>query len=178
MATEHLLPPAFALLLGAVLLLAGRRLFWVLIGAAGFLAGMWLALQILGPKPEALHWLLAFLAGLIGIALAKFFQKLAVGMAGFFLGGAAAMDLLNLDLSPGRPGTWIAFAVAGVLGAILAGWLFEIALIVLSSYLGAALVIDALALPETALVLGVLFAVGILVQSSLGSSTRRRAEAT
>ncbi|HWN43931.1 MAG TPA: DUF4203 domain-containing protein [Thermoanaerobaculia bacterium] len=177
MATEHLLPPAFALLFGAVLLVAGRRLFWVLIGVAGFLAGMWLALQILGPDPEPLHWILAAVAGLIGIGLAKLFQKVAVGMAGFFLGGFAAMDLLNRDLSPGQPGDWVVFAITGVLGAILAGWLFEVALIVFSSYLGAVLVIDALSLPETALILGILFGVGILVQSSLGSAQRRAAAA-
>lgn len=171
MVSEQLLPPAFALLLGAALLVAGRRLFWVLVGAAGFLVGMWVALQILGPDPGALHWLLAFVAGLIGIALAKLFQRVAVGMTGFFLAGFAAMDLLD------RPGDWVVFAIAGVLGAILAGWLFEIALIVLSSYLGAALVIDALSLPETALVLVGLFAAGVLVQSGLGGA-RRRAEAT
>lgn len=160
-----------ALLLGAVLLVAGRRLFWALIGVAGFLAGMWLALEVLGPGSEGLRWIVAVVAGLIGIGLAKLFQKVAVGLAGFFLVGFAAVDLLD------RPGDWLVFTVAGVLGAILAGWLFEIALIVLSSYLGAALVIDGLDLPETALMLGVLFAVGILVQSSLGSARRRPAAA-
>ncbi|HWM91316.1 MAG TPA: DUF4203 domain-containing protein [Thermoanaerobaculia bacterium] len=173
MATEHLLPPAFALLLGAVLLVAGRRLFWVLVGAAGFLLGMRLGLQILGPEPEWMRWLFAAVAGLIGLALAKLFQKVAVGMAGFFLAGFAAMDLLQRDLATGGAETWVIFAIAGVLGAILAGWLFEIALVVFSSYLGAVLVIDALNLPETALMLGVLFAAGVLVQSSLGGTLRR-----
>lgn len=173
MATEHLLPPALALLLGAVLLVAGRRLFWMLVGVAGFLVGMWLGLQILGPEPESVHWLLAVVAGLIGIALAKLFQKVAVGLAGFFLGGFAAMDLLQLNLA--SSGAWVAFVVAGIFGAILAGWLFEVALVVFSSYLGAALVIDALNLPETALMLGVLFVAGVLVQSSLGSVQRRAA---
>lgn len=173
MATEHLLPPALALILGAVLLVAGRRLFWVLIGVAGFLAGMWLGLEILGPEAERLRWVLAVVAGLIGIALAKLFQRVAVGMAGFFLVGFAAVDLLNRDLAAGESGAWVIFAIAGALGAILAGWLFEIALIVYSSYLGAVLVIDALNLPETALMLGVLFTAGVLVQSSLGSTQRR-----
>jgi hypothetical protein len=66
--------------------------------------------------------------------------------------------------------------IAGVLAAILAGWLFEVALTVFSSYLGAMLVIDALALPETVIMLGVLFAAGVLVQASL--ETRRQAPAT
>lgn len=177
MATEHLLPPALALLLGAVLLVAGRRLFWALIGVAGFLAGMWLALEVLGPEPEWVRWAVGAVVGLIGIGLAKLFQKVAVGLAGFFLVGFAALDLLERDLSYGNSGDWLVFAVAGVLGAILAGWLFQIALVVLSSYLGAVLVIDSLNLPETALMLGVLFAVGVLVQSSLGSVQRRAAAA-
>jgi hypothetical protein len=174
---DHLLPPALALVLGALLLAAGRRLFWALIGVAGFLAGMWLALQLLGPEPEGVRWMIAVLAGLIGIALARFFQRVAIGTAGFLIGGFAAVDLLNLDLSGGRPGALVAFVVAGVLAAILAGWLFEVALIVFSSYLGATLVADALRLPETGLMLGVLFLVGVLVQSSLGT-TRRHAPAT
>lgn len=175
MITEQLLPPVFALLLGAVLLLAGRRLFWVLVGAVGFLAGMWLALQVLGPDPGAVHWLLAMVAGLIGIAVARFFQRLAIGLAGFFLGGAAAMELFNLDVS-GRSGAVLLFAVGGFLGALLGGLFFEAALIVCSSYLGAVLVVEGLSLPMPILMLAVLFALGILVQSSRGRP-RRRAEA-
>lgn len=176
MATEQLLPPAFALLLGAVLLFAGRRIFWFLLGVTGFLVGMWLALQVLGPNPEALHWLLAVVAGLIGVVLAKLFQRLAIGLAGFFLGGAAAMELFNLDVSSGRSGSVLLFAVAGFLGALLAGLFFEAALIVCSSYLGAMLVVDGLDLPLPILMLVVLFGLGVVVQSSRGKA-RRSAEA-
>ena len=176
MSTEHLLPPALALLLGAVLLLAGRRLFWMLVGVVGFLAGMWLAFQVLGPDPGPVHLLLGIVAGLIGVALARFFQRLAIGLAGFFLGGAAAVELVNLDASSGRPGALLLFAVAGFLGALLAGLFFEAALIVCSSWLGAALVVEALSPPMPILILAVLFAAGVLVQSSRGSA-RRRAEA-
>ena len=173
---DHLLPPALALILGALLLVAGRRLFWMLIGVAGFLAGMWLADLIFQPQSEAVRWGIGILAGLIGIGLSKLFQRMAVGMAGFFLGGSAAVEVFGLDLSGGEPKALIFFVIAGVLGAILAGWLFEVALIVFSSYLGAMLVIDALGLPETAIMLGVLFTAGVLVQASL--ETRRAAPAT
>lgn len=173
---DHLLPPALALILGALLLVAGRRLFWMLIGVAGFLAGMWLADLIFQPQSEAVRWGIGILAGLIGIGLAKLFQKMAVGIAGFFLGGLAAVEVLNLDISAGEPKALILFVIAGVLAAILAGWLFEVALIVFSSYLGAMLVIDAVGLPETVIMLGVLFAAGVLVQASLGA--RRAATAT
>lgn len=173
---DHLLPPALALILGALLLVAGRRLFWMLIGVAGFLAGMWLADLIFQPQSEAVRWGIGILAGLIGIGLAKLFQRMAVGMAGFFLGGSAAVEIFGLDLSGGEPKALIFFVIAGVLGAIFAGWLFEVALIVFSSYLGAMLVIDALGLPETVIMLGVLFAAGVLVQASL--ETRRTAPAT
>lgn len=171
---DHLLPPTLALVLGALLLVAGRRLFWMLVGVAGFLAGMWLAVEIFDPQSEALRWGIGIVAGLIGIGLAKLFQRMAVCMAGFFLGGFAAVEIFDLDLSAGQG--WLFFAIAGVLAAILAGWLFEVALVVYSSWLGAMLVIDALRLPETLLMLGVLFAVGVLVQSSL--ETRRPAPAT
>jgi hypothetical protein len=173
---HQLLPPVLALLLGAILLVAGRRLFWFLVGVAGFLAGMWFALLVFGPEPEWMRWMVATLAGLLGVVLAKFFQRLAIGVAGFFVGGYAAIDLFNLDLAGGGPGAWILFSVAGVLIAIVAGWLFELALIAVSSYLGAVLVLDALPWPETGLMLAVLFAVGVLVQGSLGSPRRRAAQ--
>lgn len=176
MSTEHLLPPALAFLAGAVLLMAGRRLFWMLIGVAGFLAGMWLALQVLGPDPGTVHLLLAVAAGLVGIVLARFFQRLAIGLAGFFLGGAAAVELFDLDVSSGRSGTLLLFAAAGFVGALLAGLFFEAALIVCSSWLGAMLVVDSLSLPLPILMLAVLFGVGIIVQSSR-ALPRRRAEA-
>jgi hypothetical protein len=82
-----------------------------------------------------------------------------------------------LHLDPfGRPsGGWIFVLIAGILGGMLAMWFFEVALIAFSSYLGAILVIDALRLPGTPLMLVLLFAAGVVVQSSVFDSRRRAA---
>jgi hypothetical protein len=74
------------LLAGIALLLAGRRLFWLFVGVVGFFAGLRFALQVLGPRAD-LRWIVALAAGLLGIVLAIALQRLAVALAGFFVGG-------------------------------------------------------------------------------------------
>ncbi len=64
------------LLLGIVLLLLGRRLFWFFVGVAGFLVGMNIAEQfVVGPPGTNL--LIAIVAGILGAVIAIFLQKVA-----------------------------------------------------------------------------------------------------
>ena len=63
--------PLLALLAGIVLLVAGRRLFWLFVGLVGFFAVYrWFAPHRLAPASG--RWLLALLAGAVGILLAIF----------------------------------------------------------------------------------------------------------
>jgi hypothetical protein len=181
-----------ALILGALLLVAGRRLFWLLLGIVGFLAAYSLSLQYLHLRPSGAQLLVAVVAGLCGVLLAVFAQKVAVALAGFLVGAYFAATLLGAALAPsaGRaltaiahlsPGQEIVVFVVGVLAALVAVRLFDLALIVLSALAGASLVGDAL-LPAPvsgealrwALVL-VLAAVGMAIQA--GWSRRARAPA-
>ncbi len=171
MLSDLMLPPILGLILGAVLLVAGRRLFWLAVGAAGFLVGLRLGLRLV-PEPDGLHWLVAILLGLGGMVLAKAFQKLAVALVGFFAGGATLVELLHAA-GIHRPGDGIIFLIAGVIAAALALWLFEAALVVLSSGLGAVLVVDALHLHRAALMILLLFAIGVAVQMSYEPRRRR-----
>lgn len=155
------------IIFGAALLVAGRRLFWLFVMAGGFVAGVQFATSIIkGPE-----WLTIIIGLTVGIAfaiLARFFQTLAIGIAGFFLGGSifsAITGALGLDIN------WISWIVGGLIGIILVSVLFDWALIGLSSFSGAALLVQALDLSDA--IRGVTFIIlliaGIFIQvSSMG----------
>src|SRR3954470_4955781 len=167
--------PLLVLLAGLVLLVAGRRLFWLFVGIVGFFA----VYRWFEPHPGAPPsgpWLLALLAGLVGIVLAIFLQRVAIALAGFFAGGWFAVQLLRLHMANPRGGALLVFVIAGVIAAILAMALFDLALVILSSLAGADLIVGALhPRPGVAklLLLG-LAVVGIAVQ--MGFTARRRRE--
>ena len=156
-------------LVGGILLALGRQLFWFFVAAAGFVVGLNLATRFLAGRPDWLVILIALAAGLVGALLAVFVQQLAVGVAGFVIGGFIAVSLLDaFNLSAGRL-TWLVYLVAAVIGAILVLALFDWALIVLSSLAGAMLMVNALSLPPALQVLTFLGLVvaGIAIQAAL-----------
>ena len=164
------------LVLGAVLLLVGRRLFWLLIATLGFLFAFHLVERMSPASPQPLHWVLAVGAGILGALLAIFAQKLAVGAAGMLFGGYATLWLLEhygVELGNWE---WVPLVAGGIIAAVFALALFETALVVLSSILGAGLVAGAAKLddlPEVVL-FAVLVIVGISVQLGSGAGRPRR----
>lgn len=132
---------------GLLLLLAGRRLFWLALATAGFLTGFLLLPRILPEAGEVLRWTLAIGGGIGGALLAVFVQRFAVGVAGFLLGGYGTLMLL--EALAFEPAAWaIAFYLGGgILAALLAALLFEGALIALSALLGAAVLVGLYPLP-------------------------------
>lgn len=160
---------------GLALLLAGRRIFWLVLGVVGFFFGFDLASRVLGLESQGLGLLIGLFAGLIGIFVAIFLQKVAVGVAGFLIGGYLVATLLQVDAGNLSAGALVGFVVGGVVCAFLAIWLFEAALILLSSVAGAALVMQAVSLDPAAAALGflVLVVVGIAVQAGIGPRRRR-----
>jgi hypothetical protein len=126
------------LLVGLGVLLLGRRLFWLFVGAAGFAVGLHVAGGAFADGPEWLIVAAALVLGIVGAVLAVLFQWLAVGLGGFAAGlhvGLAAAGALGLH------GTWLwagAFA-AGIAVAALVLWLWDPVLILLSALVGAAL---------------------------------------
>ncbi len=157
------------LLVGGVLLILGRKLFWLFVAAVGFAAGWAVATDLLNVQPEWLALVLALAVGVVGALIAQFVQRVAIGLAGFLAGAFLALSLVRLlDLQAAWWG-WLAFLVGGILGAVLLGAAFDWALIGLSSLAGAMLVAGALNLSSTGhlLVLIGLFLVGVIVQSAL-----------
>ncbi len=162
--------PIIGLVLGGTLLLFGRRLFWLFVGATGFVAGREFALGMAEEGARSAVTLIAIMAGLIGAVAAFFLQKIAIAGAGFLAGGYLALELIRASSPELAQVGWMAFGTGGIVGAILMAVLFRWTLIVLSSVLGAALVAQSLPLEEllkTGLFL-VLAALGVVIQSRGG----------
>ena len=169
MAPESLL----RIVVGLALLTLGRKLFWLFVAAAGFLAGMEIGPSVVGTRESWLVLVIAIAAGLVGALLAIAIQKIAIAIAGFLAGGyVAAVLLRNVVAAPASWG-WIPYLIGGVLGAILVLVVFDWALIVLSSVSGALLVTESLKLERS--VAGLVFATlafaGILIQARLLART-------
>lgn len=168
-----------AFLVGAVLLVFGKRLFWLFVGIVGFVTVYQLSLQALHVQRFGVRFFLACLAGLFGMLLAIFVQRVAVGLAGFLVGAWFAASLLGLDPAHALAVRGPAFLVVlggGVLAAFLALRLFDFALIALSALAGAGLITDAahLASPARPVLLALLAIAGIAIQAGW---TGRRARA-
>lgn len=128
---------------GVALLLGGRRLFWLALGAIGFLAGFATARHYLHLVPEGSGLFVALAAGVGGIVLALFVKRLALALAGFVIGGYLAYTLVGgnpaMDAHNG-----VVVLVSALVAAFVAGWLFKKALPLLSSLAGAYLIVAAL----------------------------------
>src|SRR5207237_5328573 len=120
--------PILSALIGAVVLLFGRKLFWLCVAAIGFAAGVTLASHIVSEPSALLQLTFAILLGFIGALLALFLQKLAIGLAGFLAGGRFAVGLVATFLAQYASHYWLTFIIGGLIGAILLLMLFDWAL--------------------------------------------------
>jgi MFS family permease len=146
---------------GAVLLLFGRRLFWLFVGCIGFIVGFDAASGLFPGQSQLQIFLIAVGVGVLGAIAAIFLQRLLVGIAGFFAGGyflsAVAVTALHAHQQVIQ---WIAYAIGGILGAIFTMILLNPALIILSSLAGAAAISQNVPLSESNQ--GILF-IGLLI---------------
>ena len=156
-------------ILGLVLLLFGRKLYWAFIAIAGFLLGMALGAEWLADKEQWVRILAAVLAGLAGAVLAIVVQRLAFAIGGFFAGGYLAMSLAARLSNGGDPHSQIWMIVGGIIGAIVAAMVLDWAIIVLSSLAGAVAILSPFAPKMSDQVLTLVFllitVIGIVIQS-------------
>ena len=168
------LSPALArlvlVLVGVALLAAGRRLFWLAVGALGFCAGLFAVDRWLGDLPRTTALVVALAVGVLGLVLALVVQKVAVVFGGFVLGAVLTARLLpfaGLEL-----GAWLPLViVAGGLAMALVGLaVFGLALTVVTAGAGAALLVESIVLPERleSLLFAGLWVMGVLVQRRVG----------
>ncbi len=157
-------------LIGVVILLFGRKLFWLCVAAVGFAAGVELAPHLVHEPSPLLALTVALVLGLIGALLALFLQKIAIAVLGFLAGGKLAGAIAAAFFVHYAQYSTFIFLAGGVIGAILLLVLFDWALIVVSSLIGAHLISfkSAIVLPpsgSTILFIG-LAIIGIMVQAA------------
>lgn len=157
---------AAAIVIGGVLLLFGRPLFWAFIAFVGFLLGIRVA-DVLFAHPSPWIGVLAALGlGLVGALLAVLAERVAFAVAGLFAGGYLALAAAQALGLTGAP--VLGFAIGGAIGALLAIWLLDWAIIGLSCLVGAGAVVSHLPVGSTVAlaIFLVLFAAGALFQAS------------
>ena len=165
-----------SILVGAALLLLGRRLYWLFVAGAGFVIGATLAAEFLQAQPAWAQLLVAVAAGLVGLLLALFLQRVAISVAGFVAGGYVLASLVSAIATIGTGTYWVLFVIGGTVGALLVAALFDWALIILSALMGAGLIVEAAPVTQPwnlVLYLG-LAAVGVLTQAGLVGDRGRR----
>jgi hypothetical protein len=166
------------ILMGAVVLILGRKLYWLFVGAVGFVLGIALAPRFLSGGSQWVILVIALAAGLLGALLAVFLQQAAIAVAGLIGGGYVGFVLAGMvGWDAGRL-VWVPIIIGGILGVVLAVALFDWALIILSSLTGAGLIVEAthFSSPIAGLLFVALLVVGIAVQAGLMRGERRRAE--
>jgi hypothetical protein len=165
-------------LVGAGLLIFGRKLFWFFVAGVGFVTGLSLATSLLKASPAWLILLVALGAGLVGALLAVFLERFAIGLVGFISGGYILTSLMNmLNAHLGLP-FWIFYLIGGILGAGIIFAFLDWMLIILSSLAGASMVAEAFRLHALtgAFAYIVLLVAGILIQGNLLRQETRHAQ--
>lgn len=173
--------PLAGFFLGMILLVMGRRLFWLFVGVVGFVFGFHLARRLLPHQPHSTAFVIGLAMGLVGALLAVSLQKIAIAAAGFLAGGHLLPQAVKAFGMATHQNHWVLFIAGGIAGAVLMSLAFGFALIVLSSLMGADLILQALHTGgRWYSILLVLFSVtGVLLQSGLlrpgrsGSRQRR-----
>jgi len=153
--------------LGIVLLMLGKKLFWLFAGSISFIIGYEYAGLFLEGFPQRNILIIALIMAIIGIVLAFAIQKVGAGIAGFFAGGYVALNIVaELGfLSGWLP--WAIFVIGGIVGAVLMYMIFDWAVIVLSSLSGAFFIVTAMnfSMHLTKILFVVLACIGCLVQA-------------
>jgi hypothetical protein len=158
-----------SMILGILLLFFGRRLFWLFVGVAGFIAGLTLVPQFISGQSEMTILLIAIIAGVIGAVLAIMLEGLAILIAGFLAGGYLMTTLLvSLHVSVSTQPS-ITYIIGGIIGLLLVAVLFDWAIIILSALLGAEILMPLLHLSGSVhwLVFLGLVVVGMAVQAGI-----------
>ncbi len=164
---HHPTADALSIIIGLLLLLVGRRVFWIFVGGVGFFTGLNLAPTLIPGQSQLLIFLVAVTLAIVGAILAIVLQRVAVAVAGWFAGGALAARLMIAFGWSDPSVLWLASIVGAIIAAIVVSLLFDWALILLTTFSGAVLICDALTIsPTLKWIIGIaLVVVGIFVQT-------------
>jgi hypothetical protein len=164
---------------GVLLIVAGRRVFWLFLGLLCFVAGMNFLQRWFPDTPQTTLLLASVGIGALGAGIGMIAQKTAVWVGGFLGGGFLAVMLVRMVTQEDGSATLVAFLAGGVIGIFLARHIFKWVMIVVSSAIGALIICKALltgVLPG-AVVFGILLLAGVAIQSGFlwrGRSSSRK----
>jgi hypothetical protein len=168
-----IIAPILNVILGIVLLAAGKKLYWLMVAIVGFVIGLALATQYVQSDPPWLIYVMALAAGVLGAVFGIFVQRLAISLVGFLIGGFGASYVAGLLNINAEPFSWMAFIIGGIVGLLLVASVFDWALFILSSWAGATLitrtVTGGIGMNETLglVVFFTLFVLGMVLQAGL-----------
>ena len=111
--------PIISILIGALILLFGRRLFWLFVAAIGFAIGMQLTPYLVHNPPPWLALAVAIILGIIGAVLALALQKVAIAIGGFLIGGHVATAIATAFVNTHAQYFGLTFIIGGIIGALL-----------------------------------------------------------
>ena len=154
------------IIIGTALLFFGRKVFWLFVIGTGFIAGMSLAANTFN-GPGWLNITVGILFGFIAALLAIFLKNVAIGLAGFLVGGYIGLQVLPILNIEGGWVPWLIFIVGGIFGVILVNAFLDWALILLSALAGSSLLVEAVDMTQSLSIISyiILAAVGISVQA-------------
>jgi len=159
------------IVIGLLLLIFGRRIYWLSVGAIGFALGFYLAPRFLGTEPAWLTLVVALFAGIVCALLVFFLQRLAIGFVGFLAGGYLIVAILDAVKVNAGNYYWIAIIIGGIIGAIFITVLFDWTLIIISSLIGAWMIAQNLPVPLEQPIPFVIFVllslVGVVIQAGM-----------
>ena len=159
----------YNLVFGVILLLFGRRLFWLLIGIVGFLFGMEITGLYFAGQPQWLQLLIGIGIGCLGALLAVVAQRVAFTVGGFFAGVFLALKVSQTVAMPENVATLLLIFGVGVICAIVAALVMDQAITLLACLVGAgAIVVELhLGLAPSFAIFVLLTGAGFLIQEKL-----------
>jgi hypothetical protein len=149
---------------GLLLLLLGRKIFWLFVGLAGFLCGFQ-GVQMFFSDQAALGFIFGLLVGVVGVFVAVFFQRISFAIGGFFAGGYLSLAFCS-HLGIEEPSK-VLFIIVGFIAAVVALMWMDWAIILLSASAGAGAIVVNIALlspPWSFFVFLLLVLIGCVVQ--------------
>jgi hypothetical protein len=154
---------------GILLLILGRKFFWLFVAAIGFLIGTHYAPLLFPTQPQSVILTISLISGLLGALLAVLLQKFAVGLAGLVAGGYITYYVLQFASINAGQYQWLAIIAGAIIGAVMAGSMFDWALILITSASGSVLINQGINVDSSIAYLFLigLFIVGVIVQGRI-----------
>jgi hypothetical protein len=159
------------IIIGLILLMFGRKLFWLLVAVSGFMVGVQFAEMMFPYYQQWIQLSIALGLGIFCALMAILVQRIAFVLAGFMAGLYMALMVTQSFGLTDITGILVVFG--GAFGAV-AGYIFiDWAIIVLSAMIGAGVIVNAfigvLRLPPSISIVSfmVLSVIGSLIQMRL-----------